>query len=96
MGVETTAETRWYRDGLRFECTRCGNCCRGAPGFVRVGYDETQDLARHLGVSPAEFRRRYTRRVGIGLKRSLRQKPTLECIFWDRQLGCTVYEQRPR
>ena len=26
----------WYRDGLRFECTRCGHCCTGAPGYVWV------------------------------------------------------------
>ena len=26
----------WYRDGLRFACTRCGACCTGAPGYVWV------------------------------------------------------------
>ena len=24
----------WYRDGLRFQCTQCGNCCTGDPGVV--------------------------------------------------------------
>jgi len=23
-----------YKDGLRFECQRCGSCCRGEPGVV--------------------------------------------------------------
>ena len=23
----------WYQDGLQFRCTRCGNCCTGAPGY---------------------------------------------------------------
>ena len=35
----TADSPEWYRDGLRFECTRCGACCTGAPGYVWVtGY----------------------------------------------------------
>ena len=29
-------ETPWYEEGLRFECSQCGNCCRnhGEYGYV--------------------------------------------------------------
>ena len=35
----------WYRDGLRFECTRCGACCTGAPGYVWVTPEGMNGLA---------------------------------------------------
>jgi uncharacterized protein len=39
----------WYKDGLRFECTRCGKCCSGFPGFVWVNDAEMQAIAEFLG-----------------------------------------------
>ena len=43
----------WYAKGLRFECTRCGNCCIGDGRYVFVypGLDETFRIARHLGIA---------------------------------------------
>ena len=26
----------WYHLGLRFQCTGCGDCCTGAPGYVWI------------------------------------------------------------
>jgi len=23
----------WYKDGLKFSCSGCGDCCTGAPGY---------------------------------------------------------------
>lgn len=84
----------WYGEGLRFECTRCGNCCGGAPGTVLVDDDEIAALAERLGMDVLEFRRRFTRKVGGGVV-SLQEKPNHECIFYDADVGCTVYEDRP-
>lgn len=86
----------WYRDGLRFECTRCGRCCGGTPGFVWVTDAEIAALARRFGLSQAEFRHRYTRRVdGYGI--SLTETDDYDCVFLDHDQGlCTVYEDRPR
>src|SRR5262249_1390597 len=39
----------WYQDGLRFECTRCGKCCSGFPGFVWVSEAELQAIADFRG-----------------------------------------------
>jgi len=85
----------WWRDGLRFECTRCGNCCGGAPGTVRVSDAEIAALARRTGLDDAEFREAFTRPLRGG-ERSLRERRDGTCVFYDPQRGCTVYADRPR
>ena len=88
----------WYKDGLKFECTQCGNCCTGAPGFVWVNQDEITALAKVTGFGDDvdEFERHYVRRVGI--RKSLREYPVSgDCVFFDNEARtCTVYEARPR
>ncbi len=83
----------WYGDGLRFECTRCGACCTGSPGYVWMDAAEIARLADRLGLGLDEFGARFLRRVGNRL--SLVEKPNHDCIFWDRSGGCTVYDDRP-
>ena len=51
----------WYKDGLRFECLRCGSCCSGFSGTVRVSDEEIVALAQRLDLPEAEFRKDYTR-----------------------------------
>jgi Fe-S-cluster containining protein len=84
----------WYKDGLRFTCTRCGKCCGGAPGFVWVNADEIRAIAEYRSEPVQELRDRFTRLIGI--RRSLREKPDGECVFYDKNAGCTVYPVRPR
>lgn len=85
----------WYRDGLRFACTRCGNCCTGLPGTVRVSKGELRALARFHEMAPEDFARAFTEPIkGGGV--SLRSKSNYDCVFWDREAGCTVYAHRPR
>lgn len=84
----------WYAGGLHFACTRCGNCCTGGPGTVRVTKSEILALAFHLGTTAAEFRDRYARDVG-DRDLSLRERPNHDCIFWNRRSGCAVYPVRP-
>jgi hypothetical protein len=84
----------WYRDGLRFQCTRCGHCCTGAPGYVWVNDEEIAALAGHRGETVDEVTALYTRRVGH--RHSLREKANGDCVFYDRAEGCTVYPVRPR
>ncbi len=83
----------WYRDGLAFTCTRCGSCCTGAPGFVWVDQEEAGQLAAFRGETVDEFGKRYLRKVGTRI--SLVERPNGDCVFWDRQQGCTVYDARP-
>jgi hypothetical protein len=85
----------WYEEGLHFECTRCGNCCGGGPGTILVTDDEIGALATHLGISDAELRAGYTRRLRNG-DISLIESDDYDCIFFDRRSGCRVYRERPR
>jgi Fe-S-cluster containining protein len=84
----------WYKDGLRFQCTRCGNCCTGPPGYVWVNEEEVEALARFRGETVEEVTALYTRAVDS--RRSLREKANGDCVFFDRRAGCTVYPARPR
>ncbi len=86
----------WYENGLQFQCTQCGNCCTGAPGYVWVNKAEIAALAALVGADDVEqFEREYVRKVGI--RKSLREYPNGDCVFFDNQTRqCTVYEARPR
>lgn len=86
----------WYENGLRFQCTQCGDCCTGAPGFVWVNSEEIAALATKLGFKDVdEFERLYVRKVGI--RKSLKEFPNGDCVFFDGESRkCTVYEARPR
>jgi len=84
----------WYKDGLRFTCTRCGNCCTGEPGFVWVSDEELGTLAAFLGEPLEQVTKLYTRESHRGP--TLREKVNGDCVFYDRKKGCTVYPVRPR
>ena len=84
----------WYKDGLRFTCTQCGDCCTGEPGHVWVNADELAAIAGHRGESVEEVIARHTRATPRG--RTLREKANGDCVFFDRQQGCTIYSVRPR
>lgn len=86
-------EQIWYRDGLRFECTGCGQCCTGAPGHVWVSEPEIVRLAEELKHSVEEFGRSYLR-LARG-RFSLVEKRNGDCVFWEKSKGCTVYASRP-
>lgn len=85
----------WFKDGLRFECTGCGDCCTGAPGYVWVNQEEIDALAAKIGVPVEEFERKYVRRVGV--RRTLVEFDNGDCVFFDGETRrCKVYEFRPR
>ena len=85
----------WYHKGLQFTCTGCGGCCTGEPGYVWVNQAEIADLAKAVGLDLAEFESKYVRREGG--RRSLREEPGGDCVFYDREKdGCGVYQYRPR
>jgi Fe-S-cluster containining protein len=84
----------WYADGLRFQCTRCGNCCTGAPGFVWVSDAELAAIATFRGETVEQVRGWYTRTVTRGT--TLCEKTNGDCVFYERDAGCTIYSVRPR
>jgi hypothetical protein len=85
----------WYKDGLRFKCTQCGDCCTGSPGYVWVNSAEIEALAARLEMDRDEFEKKYVKTIGI--RKSLVEFPNGDCVFFDAvKRGCTVYEDRPR
>ncbi len=90
------ADQPWYRDGLRFTCSECGDCCTGAPGFVWVNKQEIASLAAAAGYSDVEeFERLYVRQVGI--RRSLKERENYDCVLLDpKTRKCRAYAARPR
>jgi uncharacterized protein len=85
----------WFKDGLRFQCSQCGDCCTGAPGHVWVNKSEIEALAAQLQISVPEFEERFVRQVG--LRKSLVEYDNGDCVFFDSESRkCTVYEARPR
>jgi Fe-S-cluster containining protein len=88
-------EKPWFADGLRFECTGCGDCCTGAPGYVWVTRDEIAELASHLKMEQADFEKKFVRKVGA--RKSLIEYANGDCVFFDgRTRKCSVYEARPQ
>ena len=84
----------FYANGLRFECTGCGECCRarnGKPSWVYVTIDERRRLAQHFKLSTSTFTRRYCARTNGFFH--LRD-PSSDCVFLDGA-RCTVYAARP-
>lgn len=85
----------WYRDGLPFACTQCGNCCTGSPGFVWVNQAEIEAIAAHLGISTGALLLERTR-LAFG-QRTLLDYANGDCTFFDPQTRrCTIYPVRPR
>jgi uncharacterized protein len=82
----------WFARGVRFDCIRCGKCCRGEPGYVWVAAEEITLMAEHLKMSRAVFVRQHVRREGLRL--SLKERRGGDCVLWHSR--CTVYEARPK
>ena len=90
-------EKPWYKDGLNFTCSGCGDCCTGAPGYVWVNKEEIQSIADVLGMTVEAVERKHVRKIGI--RKSLVELPksNYDCTFFDNQTRkCKVYEARPR
>jgi Fe-S-cluster containining protein len=93
---------QWYRDGLSFSCTQCGNCCTGAPGYVWISKVEIERLAEHLNITTDQVIEKYCRKIGnrVSLQERRTAQGNYDCIFLHEQpetkkRTCTVYPVRP-
>lgn len=87
-------ELPWYADGLQFECSQCGDCCSGEPGYVFVDESEIEALLVETKLEREEFEKKFLRRVGRDY--SLKEYPDGDCIFLDpKSRRCLVYNARP-
>jgi uncharacterized protein len=94
--MDDLIQGRFYRDGLRFSCTRCNRCCRFDSGYVWLSRADIRGLGELLGLDARQVLDEYCRVVDIGGFRqvSLREQANKDCVFW-RDGSCSVYGARP-
>lgn len=93
--VKTEPNEPWYKDGLNFTCSQCGDCCTGSPGVVWVTDEEIEAIADHLDKPIGEIRLFHTRLVRGRV--SLTEYQNGDCTFFDpKTRGCKVYSSRPK
>lgn len=81
----------FYEDGIKFECTRCGNCCT-CEGYVFIFRKDLDELEKVYDRETLE--KNYLSTYGEYVV--LRDKADKSCIFWDNEIkGCKVYMNRP-
>lgn len=83
----------WYAEGLNFECTGCGACCTGSPGYTFVTENEMMQMAAYLKLTVKEFSCRYLRRVGNRYS-LVERRPHYDCVFLEGK-RCQIYPVRP-
>ncbi|MCC9602088.1 YkgJ family cysteine cluster protein [Stieleria sp. JC731] len=89
-----TTKLPWYSEGLSFECTQCGLCCSGEPGYVWVDDSEIAAMAKQMQMELDDFESKFIRKVGAD--KSLREYPDGDCILLDpEKRTCLVYQARP-
>ena len=95
------AADEWFAPGLSFNCTQCGACCTGSPGYVWFDDDEAEAMAAELGMDKLAFLNKYaSKKYGKwSLNENRQPDGKHDCVFlrWDeagRSL-CSIYQVRP-
>lgn len=85
----------WYDKGLRFECTRCGNCCRnhGDYAYVYLAPTDVSAIALHLGMPEREFLATYCQSEDGWVSLRMDQPA---CPFLQADNTCGIYPVRPK
>ncbi|HEB31252.1 MAG TPA: YkgJ family cysteine cluster protein [Spirochaetes bacterium] len=93
--MHSQKKARFYVKGLQFECTKCGKCCTGFPGFVYLSESDILSITKYLKENIGRFLIKYTKNVSLFHENrySLIEKPNYDCVFWDSL--CTIYPARP-
>jgi len=81
----------FFDSGIRFECRRCGACCTGDPGIVRISGPEIRILADFLKIPVSDLTRKHLRPITSGF--SISEEADGACRFYDQ--GCQIYPVRP-
>ncbi|NQV14024.1 YkgJ family cysteine cluster protein [bacterium] len=85
------SKQRFYADGLQFECTGCGACCKLGGGFVYLSLEDVGFAARHLDLSVTVFSETY---MALHKGEYIFKNKGDNCIFYGEK-GCTIYAARP-
>ncbi|MCB2144924.1 MAG: YkgJ family cysteine cluster protein [Deltaproteobacteria bacterium] len=81
----------FFDEGIRFECRRCGDCCTGDPGIVRVNEREIECIAAYLGTPISAVVETFIYSWEDG--HSIKEASDGRCLFFED--GCRIYPARP-
>ncbi len=73
-----------------FECTLCGDCCKGYGGTV-ISDTDAQRIAEYLDIPLELFLKEYC--IRSGSRRMLNQQASGYCTFWDKK--CKIHPVKP-
>ena len=80
-----------FTDKAFFECTQCGQCCKGFGGTY-VTQADLQAIADYVGQSVEVVRRDCC--ASSGSRLVLAQRRDGYCVFWEG--NCTIHPVKPR
>jgi Fe-S-cluster containining protein len=83
---------KFYKNGLYFQCTLCGECCRHTDGKVEITSGEVLEIAGFLAITPEEFLGKYCRQVNGSIELSENEQGHCIFLLQDR---CIIYYYRP-
>lgn len=86
----------FYKEGLKFSCQRCSNCCGKTPGFVYLSKNDLLKLCEFFKCDIKSFVEKYCRWADYyegATVLALMEQKNYDCIFLEN--GCTVYDARP-
>lgn len=84
-------KSRFYAQGLQFECTGCGACCKLGGGFVYPTLEDVGFAAKHMALSVKTFTDTY---MELHEGEYVFKNNGDNCIFYGEN-GCKIYEARP-
>jgi hypothetical protein len=92
--IKEDEQQPWYKNGLRFQCTGCGQCCTGAPGYIWVTEQEIAAIAQYLNYDLKTFTETYV--IEVNGRLSLREHVSpYDCVFL-KDKKCQIYPVRPK
>lgn len=82
------------REGVRFGCTKCGNCCL-KPGFVYLNLSELEQMAAVMKLSVSEFRLEFEIDWDAPSSSYILEAKDKGCPLLDEAMGCRVHTAKP-
>jgi Fe-S-cluster containining protein len=96
--TDISAQEPWYKEGLKFKCTQCGECCTGAPGYIWVTEEEIQKMAEFKQMSLDAFCATFVKKVNGKLSllehSSALNSNRFDCVFL-KDKKCSIHPVRP-
>lgn len=94
-----------FRRGVRFECTRCGECCTRLRANLPLTSTDVRRISAHLGLTIRSFVETYGVHAvdRVHLRGTTLDIPSIElrvpangtCVFLDAERRCTIHEVKP-